>query len=364
MNIVHILICLRGGGIQNFIISLAQDQVVQGHNVSVFVIEKYDYDYCFHLENILLAKGVDVIRLNKTRSSMISRIKTMFKFRHLLSQMNVDVLNSHGEMSHFYALFATYFTKVQHVYTIHNAPEIWGMGLKILARKPKNLIFCSRSAFEMRTQKGRRMEAIDNGVALNIVKTENVVDLRTELSLKKSDIIIVLVGSLRPQKNYALLKNIVTELQDESIHFCICGGNYGKGYINPNVFDGYPTIHCMGLRSDVSAIENGSDLFLSCAKYEGLPIAVLEAYFNGIPCVLSPIPQHKNIADVEKVWLPKSFDAANFVKTIKYALNQDKKSHKDVYELRKRQIEVYSISTTSRRYIEFYKKCRGIEEVS
>ena len=109
----------------------------------------------------------------------------------------------------------------------------------------------------------------------------------------------------------------------------------------------------LGLRSDISAIENGADLFLSCALYEGLPIAVLEAYFNGIPCVLSPIPQHKNIANVEKVWVPQDFDPQNFLQTIYEALKEES-SHFSIYESRKKQIEKYSITRTCSKYIQFY----------
>src|SRR5690606_10594105 len=107
--------------------------------------------------------------------------------------------------------------------------------------------------------------------------------------------------------------------------------------------------------NDVSAIENGADLFLSCASIEGLPIAVLEAYFNGIPCVLSPIEQHIQIAAVEKVWIPKAFTASAFVKTIREAF-LNLASHVDVYEQRKGQIASYSISNTAKKYEKFYDR--------
>lgn len=353
MRILHITNCLRGGGIQNFLLSLLPEQVKQGHEVSLVVIEQYDYDYCRHLDGILTSNGVTVICLNKVRQNKLSMLRTIMVCRKIAKEMKPDIINTHGIMAHIYGAVATIGKSFPHVITVHNAPEPWPLSCKLLC-KDKPLIFCSQSAFDMRQQNVSKMKAIDNGISHDIVRSANGVDLKSELSLKPSDKVIVLVGSLRPQKNYEFLKEIVDKADNPSLHFCICGGNYGEGYVSASVFNGYENnIHLLGLRSDVSAIENCADLFLSCAKFEGLPIAVLEAYFNGIPCVLSPIPQHKNIADVYKVYIPESFDASSFVVAINEALSE-KEEHLTIYEKRQKQIAKYSISEACTKYIDFY----------
>ncbi|MBO8478450.1 MAG: glycosyltransferase [Bacteroidetes bacterium] len=354
MNIVHITNSLRGGGIQNFLLSLLPEQVMQGHKVWLIVIEKFDYDYCNHLAGILRRKGVSVICLEKIKHNRLSMLKTIYYCRRNIKKIAPDIVNTHGEMSHIYGVFSVLYRKIHQVITVHNAPEIWPKSYHFFCRK-KPLIFCSEAAYDMRRQKSIFMRTIENGVSPSIVKTQDKVDLRQELSLKETDKVIVLVGSLRPQKNYIFLKQIVDEAKDSSLHFCICGGSYGAGYISKSEFNGYENnIHLLGLRSDVSAIENTSDLFLSCALFEGLPIAVLEAYFNGIPCVLSPIPQHKNIANVDKVWIPESFEPKEFIIAIYNALNE-KMDHEVIFKRRESQIMKYAISTTCQKYISFYK---------
>lgn len=355
MKIVHIVNCLRGGGIQNFLLSLLPEQVKQGNEVRLVVIEEYDYDYCKHLESILVENRVGVICLNKKRHDKKSMVKTVFDCRRIVWTVKPAIVNTHGEMSHIYGAIAVMWTNIKQIATIHNAPERWPKSCRLLcAHKP--LIFCSQSAFDLRTQKNKTVITIENGISPEIVQSKSIINLKSKLSLAPSDKIIVLVGSMRPQKNYEFLKKIVDAANDATLHFCICGGNYGNGYVSADVFKGYEkNIHLLGLRSDVSAIENGADLFLSCALFEGLPIAVLEAYFNGIPCVLSPIPQHMNIADVEEVWIPDEFEPEAFVKSIYKAL-ETKESHKAIYEQRIHQIEKYTISGTSQKYIAFYKK--------
>lgn len=354
MNVIHITNCLRGGGIQNFLLSLLPEQVLMGHKVFLIVIEKYDYEYCFHLEQILKNCNVAVIRLNKSRSNKISLIKTIIKCRNIVKSINPDIVNTHGEMSHVYGAVSVVGRRNKQIVTIHNAPEKWPYSAKLLCND-KPLIFCSDAAYNLKQQVSNIMTIINNGINEKIVHTNDVVDLRQELHLDKHDKIVVLVGSMRPQKNYLFLKDIVDKINDSSIHFCICGGNYGTGYINANEFESYRNIHCLGLRSDVSAIENSADLFLSCSKFEGLPIAVLEAYFNGIPCVLSPIVQHINISNVYNVYIPKDFEVKSFIDCIYKAL-ANTESHEMILNKRKSQIEQYSIKNSAAKYIEFYNK--------
>lgn len=352
---MHIANCLRGGGLQNFLVSLLSEQSNNGHDVYLVVVERYDYDYCQYLEDKLTNNRVKVIRLNKNRGSKVSLIRTIFKCRKIVSECSPDIINTHGGMSHVYGALCVLRKSIPHVLTIHNAPEIWPLYIKKLC-KNRPLIFCSQSAYDMRVQESYMMATIDNGISRDIVCSNNIVDLRKEIGLSNNDKVIVLVGSLRLQKNYEFLKKIVDCSNEPSWHFCICGGNYGYGYVSPSVFKGYErNIHLLGLRSDVSAIENGADLFLSCATFEGLPIAVLEAYFNGIPCVLSPIPQHRNIGNVSYVWIPNDFNPESFVISIKNALN-NRKNPDFIYESRKKQIEKYSISLTCKKYLAFYQR--------
>lgn len=354
MKIIHIVICLQGGGIQNFLLSLLPEQVKLGNDVTLIVVEKHSHEYCFKLEKILRDKGVKVICLDKTRGSKLSFMRTLISCRKFIRKMHPDIVNTHGGLCHIYGALSVACSGIKHCITIHNAPEKWDM-LNNLLNKNKYLIFCSQAAFEMRVQKNKNITAIDNGVSADIIRTNAVVDLRKELRLKPDDKIIISVGSLRPQKNYEFLKSIVDTLGNPHIHFCVCGGNYGAGYISTDLFKDYPNIHFLGLRSDVSAIENGSNLFLSCATFEGLPIAVLEAYFNGIPCVLSPIIQHKKIAEgIVACYIPDNFKPEDFVVQINKALT-NKKSHDEIYLERKDSLYQYSISNTARKYIEYYK---------
>lgn len=356
MKIVHIVHSLRGGGIQNFLLSLASEQVKTGDKVTIIVIDKFDSEYCSNLEKILLTHKVNVYRLNKVRGNKLSLLKAIYRCVRIICNINPDIVNTHSGIGHLYGGIATLITSIPQVVTVHNAPEKWSKALSLLC-KNKPIIFCSQAAYELREQESPLMTAIDNGISRDIVHSKEIIDLRTEYKLKKDDKIIVLVGSLRPQKNYIFIKDIVNLMENDSYHFFICGGGAAKECIDEiEVLKQCNNIHFLGLRNDVSAIENAADLFLSCAKFEGLPIAVLEAYFNGIPCVLSPIEQHMKISDVDYVWIPKKFTATEFVNSIRQALKEQKLEHNLIYEKRKKQIAYYSIKRAAQEYKTFYEK--------
>lgn len=362
MRVTHILLSLKGGGIQNFLMSLIPEQVRMGHDVSVIVTDEDNLEYSNNNKKRLEEIGVQVYNLNRKVSDKVSFFKTWFACRRLIKILKPDIVNSHGLYCHDVASFSTRRTKSQHCCTIHNAPEPWDRLTKLMNRNVP-LIFCSDAAYKLRGQNSKTMVAINNGIEISNVRVDQKVNLHKELGIPENDKIVALVGSPRPQKNYSFLIEVVKELNDEHIHFCICGGQYKvdrKGnnnsfYIDLDQFSQYPNIHLLGLRNDISAVLNGADLYLSCSVREGLPISALEAFFSGIPCVLSPIIQHKMIAgDIDSCFIPKEFEAKYFVEAIKQALKCNN-SHDAIYMRRMSNLKKFLIGRCAKEYIDFYK---------
>jgi glycosyltransferase involved in cell wall biosynthesis len=57
----------------------------------------------------------------------------------------------------------------------------------------------------------------------------------------------------------------------------------------------------LGYRSDVGYVEQAMDVFLFPSKYEGMPISLVEAQFEGLPCVTSDsVSKESDIS--ENIW--------------------------------------------------------------
>ena len=365
MKIVHIVNNLREGGIQKFLVSLAIQQSKYGHEVSVVSVDKYENGFCNFLDQRLQDNGVCTYCLEKIRANRLSALIAIFRMMRLISKLSPDIVNSHGSMAHTIASVACYFSNATHCCTIHSAPEQWTRIEKI-ANHNVPLVFCSDSAFALREQYSRIMVAINNGISHEEVHSDRIYDLKKELKLNDDDRIVVLIGTQRPVKNYRFLTGIANEMAKENVHFCICGGYYNvKGEKNPDyeIIEELTTIsnvHLLGLRYNISEIENGADLYMSCSLREGLPISALEAFFNGIPCVLSPIIQHKAISKgIAECYIPEEFSQESFINSIKTALANNVEHKKEaIWKERESVLQGFTIERCASEYINFYEKIR------
>ena len=98
------------------------------------------------------------------------------------------------------------------------------------------------------------------------------------------------------------------------------------------------------------------DCFLNTSLYEGLPITVLEAFFIGIPCVLSPILSHEEIGQaMPYCYLAKSFAKESFKESLDGVFNLA--LDKDMVKTeRQSKLQKFNISSTAKSYLNFYKQ--------
>ena len=60
-----------------------------------------------------------------------------------------------------------------------------------------------------------------------------------------------------------------------------------------------PSIIFTGFIKDISPYLRAADLLISASRSEGFPNAVLESLVNGTPVLLSPIPSHREVLEIE-----------------------------------------------------------------
>ena len=129
--------------------------------------------------------------------------------------------------------------------------------------------------------------------------------VRAELGLG-DDVVVSAVGSLIRRKGYDILLRAFAQVRAAATtgspvraRLLIVGDGPERQELEALVtsLGIADTVHFLGRRTDVAAILGASDIAVSAAREEGLPLNVLEAGFFGLPTVLTDIAPHREIVE-------------------------------------------------------------------
>lgn len=152
--------------------------------------------------------------------------------------------------------------------------------------------------------------------------------IRKELGLGEDTIIIVSTGRFTEEKGFKTILNIIlTGGEWENVCFVLVGdGNYKEEFETILSNSNYGQfVRLLGYRSDVSAILDSSDIFLSCTMHETFGNSILEGSYHGLPVVatnVGGIPEI--IKDQETGFLIENGDTKGFIKALKILIGDSK----------------------------------------
>ncbi len=116
-------------------------------------------------------------------------------------------------------------------------------------------------------------------------------ELRAELGVDDSTIVLCHIGRFATEKNHKFLIDIFSnwlQVAPQSVLVLV-----GRGPLELDTRQKVESlgigdkVHFLGIRSDVPSILMAADLFLFPSIYEGFGIAAVEAQATGLPCVIS-----------------------------------------------------------------------------
>lgn len=195
------------------------------------------------------------------------------------------------------------------------------------------LVTINREDFAAANGMGAKRTAFIHGIGLDTARLENPTgSLREELGLKNEDFLVLSLGELNRNKDHATALRAIASLQDDRVHYAICGKGplLGKLEALAASLGIRERVHFLGYRRDLANLYGGADLFLHPSRREGLGLAVLEAVQGGLPVVASDI---RGIRDV----LPEECrvqagDAAAFARAIREQLDNPRKCNREIVE--------------------------------
>jgi glycosyltransferase involved in cell wall biosynthesis len=115
--------------------------------------------------------------------------------------------------------------------------------------------------------------------------------------------IILFVGRLTKQKNWQCLLDAVQSLnRNRSWKLYICGDGEDRELLLDKIkkYQMQKYVIYLGFRRDIYELMKNADFLVMPSFHEGMPNVVVEAFSIGLPCILSDIVAHRQIASREK----------------------------------------------------------------
>ena len=363
MRIAQVSHSLECGGSMAMVVALSSKLAELGHEVDVVCLDRptgSDHEQ-------LWRKFLDQRRVSSRflgRKAKWPGFVSALKFWWLVQRRKYDVVHSHLPMPDAITGLVRRFTTVRfkHVLTVHNTYEPRSTILAALG-SGANTVYCSEAANRRNPVSGASSNVIPNGIAQPFSPTSCVIraETRRHLELPQDAIVVIAIGRLCAQKNFDAAIDAIAILERrpgaKNLRYLFCGDGHDKRRLETRARDlGIDSrVQFLGNRTDIPALLAASDIFLSTSIHEGMPLTVLEALHAGLPCVLSSIDEHYEIA---KGMPGCSFAPPNAPEEIASALDaavNEATSPSDLRSARATLLERFSIERCAASYLSLYQ---------
>lgn len=252
------------------------------------------------LESELREMGVPVVvfgRRGRLDLGLISRLAKWMRTER------VAVVHTHLFTADTYGRLAAWMARVPGIFaTVHNIVNPWKGPVRkvidwLLAWPSTKVIACTEEVGEVLRIRDHlpasRIAVIGNGVDLRRFDSIQSTGVRAEFSVPPDHVLLAVIGRLHPQKGHEDLLPVLANLKKAGRRFrCLF---IGEGELRPQIQDQIQalgldgTVVLTGLRKDVPRLLLGIDLMVMPSRWEGLPIALLEAMACAKPAVATAV---------------------------------------------------------------------------
>ncbi len=252
----------------------------------------------------------------------INNLRAIKELKKIIDKEQYEIIHCHTPMGSVVTRIAARKARkngTRVIYTAHGfhfykgAPILnWCVFYPIekwLSKYTDCLITINKEDYELAKRKFKKCKDIEYvpGVGIDEEKfdfemtQEQKKELRKSLGLKEDDYVIIYVAELSKRKNQSMaIKSIKQLVKDnQNIKLLLVGkdsynGTYKKlvqklNLENNVIFTGY--------RKDVPKLMKISNLAISTAKQEGLPVNIMEAMIAGLPIVVTNCRGNKDLIE-------------------------------------------------------------------
>lgn len=362
IKVLQVITSLEGGGGVQMLLKNYHKYIDKDKIIFDFIVYG---DKIGELESYFESYGSKVYHIPPKTKSLI---KSLYQMRKIIKNGGYNVVHVHQDIM---SVFPIYFAKKAKVdLRIAHAHNAFKSSNKIKIFIHKVLIVFLKKYSNYWSACGKEA-AVDlwgkENVSLgNINIINNAIDvnkfifnegIRTEIRkelMVENKFVIGNIGRLSEQKNHKFIIDIFKNINDidkETILLLV-----GKGELESEVREEVKklglenNVRFLGLRNDIDKILQGIDVFLLPSKFEGLPIALVEAQSSDLPCVVSDVVtkevkitdkvEYMSLDKDAKAWAKKilsyknnkRYDTSKLIKKVGFDISEQAKSLENLYK--------------------------------
>ena len=365
MKIVHVIGALAAGGAERFVVSLLKQLKKSGEDVSLWVLSSR-IDKVGEAFNVELSNCEIPVYIGPTRQVGLG---TLFWYGKKVRQKRPDLIHLHTpntELVHFltqgFKLTNSSIGSLSIYRTIHNTqlPAGWLENKAYRMNAALCTIACGKAAYDAYHKTIiSDMVTIQNGVdfAYPIRTQAASLAAKKKLGINVDDFAFLNIGRMsgdnlhKAQKGHDVLikawKKSGLGKKQCSLHLL------GDGVLKEDLekiagID--PSITFHGVQDNVLDWLQAADCFVMPSRYEGLPIAAIEAIGVGLPCVFSKIEPLQELSPPVVLWFDVDNTEDLAVKMCQMAEEKPRVAIQGTEEFR----NVFSISAVAAQYRQVY----------
>ena len=252
-----------------------------------------------------------------------NNLKAIKQMKKILLDNNFDIVHTHTPMGSVVTRLA--YKKVRNkvntrmIYTAHGFHFYKGAPLlnwllfypveKYLSKYTDTLITINKEDYCLAKKKFKKCRNVEYvpGVGIDeekfnftMTKSEKL-ELRKPLGLKENDFVLIYPAEISKRKRHIWLINALGSIlnKNRNMHLLLPGSDSLNGEAHRLVGKLKLTkqIHFLGYRTDIPKLLKISDLAISSAKQEGLPVNIMEAMYVGLPIVASNCRGNRDLVE-------------------------------------------------------------------
>lgn len=300
MNILHIIPTLGMGGAEKLLVDSLKYYKKQGAVCTVAVLTNTDNVYGERIQQ----QGVELIISKETSDYSFKNIRFI---KNVIEQKKYDVIHCHLYAAQLFTPFAlklcSYrpaFVTTEHSTSNRRRKIPLFKILDKMMYKSYNQIICISDATEQSLAEyvpviRQKLVVVENGIDIEPFQSVKPVSWRDELELYNEEKVILMVATLRKEKDpFTLIRAAKLLGMDYRIVYV------GEGVLldeakNLVVTENIQNVSFLGKRQDVPSLMKASDVFVLSSHWEGFGLVVVEAAAAGLPVVASDVPGLREI---------------------------------------------------------------------